>query len=41
MRKEIAQQNKLILDFGQKYMLQWKQDDQHSDIFLATYEGID
>ena len=37
MRKEIAQQNKLILDFGQKHMLQWKQDDQHSDIFLATY----
>ena len=37
MRKEIAQQNKLILDFGQKHMLQWKQDVQHNDVFLATY----
>ena len=40
MRKQIAQQNKLILDFAHKNVLQWKQDEKHSDIFLATYRNI-
>ena len=39
MRKQIAQQNKLILDFAHKNVLQWKQDEKHSDIFLATYRN--
>jgi hypothetical protein len=37
MKKEIEQQNKLILDFAQKHMLQWNQHIEHSDIFVTTY----
>jgi hypothetical protein len=37
MKKEIEQQNKLILDFAQKHMLQWNQHVEHSDIFVTTY----
>ena len=37
MWEQIEKQNKLILDFGQKHMLKWKQHHTHSDIFIATY----
>ena len=37
MWEQIEKQNKLILDFGQKHMLQWKQHHTHSDIFITTY----
>jgi len=34
----IEKQNKLILDFGQKHVLQWTQHHTHSDIFITTYK---
>ena len=37
MWEQIEKQNKLILDFGQKHMLQWIQHHTYSDIFIATY----
>jgi hypothetical protein len=37
MRERIAEQNKLILDFGQKHSVQWTQHHKHSDIFIATH----
>ena len=39
MYEKICEQNKLILDFGQRKKLQWKQHHQHSDIFITTYKG--
>tara|TARA_B100001094_G_scaffold76296_1_gene72720 strand:+ start:1217 stop:1756 length:540 start_codon:yes stop_codon:yes gene_type:complete len=38
MRKQIAQQNKLILDFAQEHMLQWVQHNKHNDVFLTEYK---
>ena len=39
MWKRICEQNQLILDFAQKYKLQWTQHHIHSDIFVTTYKG--
>jgi hypothetical protein len=39
MFARILEQNKLILDFGQHFQLQWTQHPDHSDIFMATYRG--
>jgi len=39
MWEQIEKQNKLILDFAQKHMLQWKQHHIHSDVFITTYKG--
>jgi len=39
MWEQIEKQNKLILDFAQKHVLQWTQHHTHSDIFIATYKG--
>ena len=39
MYKKICEQNKLILDFGQRKKLQWIQYHKHSDIFITTYKG--
>ena len=38
MRERIAEQNKLILDFGQKHAVQWTQHYKHRDIFIATHK---
>jgi len=38
MTKRIEEQNKLILDFGQKHSVQWIQHHKHSDIFIGTYK---
>ena len=38
MTKRIEEQNKLILDFGQRHMLKWIQHSKHEDIFIATYK---
>ena len=38
MQQRIQEQNQLILDFGQKHMLQWKQHHSHCDIFIGTYK---
>ena len=39
MWEQIEKQNKLILDFAQKHMLQWTQHHTHSDIFISTYRN--
>jgi len=39
MKQRIQEQNQLILDFGQKHMLQWKQHHSHCDIFIGTYRS--
>ena len=39
MWEQIEKQNKLILDFAQKHMLQWIQHYTHSDIFISTYRN--
>ena len=38
MTKRIEEQNNLILDFGQKHSVQWKQHKIHSDIFIGIYK---
>ncbi len=38
MWEQIEKQNKLILDFAQKHVLQWKQHHIHSDIFIGVYK---
>ena len=38
MTYRIQEQNKLILDFGQKHSVQWLQHYKHSDIFIGTYK---
>ena len=38
MYKAIKEQNQLILDFAQKYGVQWYQHHIHSDIFIGTYK---
>lgn len=38
MTKRIEEQNKLILDFAQRYSVQWLQHHKHSDIFIGTYK---
>ena len=39
MYEKICEQNKLILDFGQRKKLQWVQHHKYSDIFITTYKG--
>jgi len=39
MTKRIEEQNQLILDFGRKHSVQWKQHPTHSDIFIARYKS--
>jgi hypothetical protein len=38
MTYRIQEQNKLILDFGQKHSVQWAQHNRHSDIFIGIYK---
>ena len=38
MLKSIKEQNELILDFAQRYGVQWLQHQTHSDIFIGTYK---
>ena len=38
MLKSIKEQNQLILDFAQKYRVQWVQHNIHNDIFIGTYK---
>ncbi len=38
MTVKIREQNELILDFGRKQNVQWKQHHKHSDIFIGIYK---
>ena len=38
MRREIKQQNDLIVDFANDHKLQWNKRHYHSDIYTATYK---
>jgi len=38
MRREIKQQNDLIVDFANDHKLQWNKRHYHSDIYTAIYK---